>query len=161
MKIILFLILLVIIVFAFVFLGWSYYNWRYGYKNAGVRISFGEFRRIYELAPSEWKEDIDYTYGRTEWIPSYKNREGFCGTYISTSIAMKTLFDFWRLLFWQNKIDRKREREKRLKNEMESLKILTIIVEKDAESIHKRLKEEEQKAKNLRQEIIDKLGGNK
>lgn len=35
------------------------------------------------------------------------------------------------------------------------------MIEKDAENIRKKLEEEEQKAENLRQEIIDRLGGNK
>lgn len=74
---------------------------------------------------------------------------------------MKTLFDFWRLLFWQNEIDRKREREERFKNEKTSLKNLTVMIERDAEDIHRKWEEEEQKAEKLRQEIIDRLGGNK
>lgn len=69
MNIILFLILLAI-VFAviFVFRGWPFSSWRDGYKNAGVRMSFVEFRRIYELAPSKWRRYGDYTYRRDEWI---------------------------------------------------------------------------------------------
>lgn len=90
---------------AFVFLGWSFCNWIDGYKDAGVRMSFGEFRRIYELAPSKWDKYSDYTYRRKEWISG--DREDFGKTYISTSIAMKTLFDFWRLLLWQKEITRK------------------------------------------------------
>ena len=104
MKIILFLILLVIIVVALIFLGWSCYNWINAYKTADIRMSFGKFRRIYELAPSEWENDFDYIYRRVEWCSSYENGKGFCGTYISTSIAMRTLFDFWRLLFGKMKL---------------------------------------------------------
>ena len=74
---------------------------------------------------------------------------------------MKTVFDFWRLLFWQDEIDKKKEREERLKNEKVSLKNLTIMIENDAETIRKELEEEKKKAENLRQEIIDRLGGNK
>ena len=161
MNAILVLILLVIILLIFIFLGWSFCNWIDGYKNAGVRMSFGEFRRIYELAPSEWDNGFDYIYRRVEWFSSYKNGEGFCGTWISTSIAMKTLFDFWRLLHWQKGIARKKEREERFKNEKTSLKNLTIMIERDAEDIRRKWEEEEQKAEKLRQEIIDRLGGNK
>lgn len=160
MKVILFLIMLAIVVAVFCFLRWSFCNWIDGYKDAGVRISFGEFRRIYELAPSKWDEYSDYTYRRKEWIFNYEKREE-AGTYISTSIAMKTLFDFWRLLLWQKEITRKSQREKRFKKEKASLKSLSIIIEKDAENIRKKLEEEEQKAENLRQEIIDRLGDNK
>lgn len=160
MNAILVLILLVIILLIFIFLGWSFCNWIDGYKNAGVRMSFGEFRRIYELAPSKWDNGFDYIYRRVEWFSSYK-KEGFCGTWISTSIAMKTLFDFWRLLHWQKGIARKKEREERFKNEKTSLKNLTIMIERDAEDIRRKWEEEEQKAERLRQEIINRLRGNK
>ena len=49
----------------------------------------------------------------------------------------------------------------RFKEERASLKSLSIMVEKDVENIRKKLEEEEHKAENLRQEIIDRLGGNK
>lgn len=160
MNTILFCILVAIGFSAFVFLGWSFRNWIDGYKDAGVRMSFGEFRRIYELAPSKWDRCSDYTYRRREWIFSYENREE-AGTYISTSIVMKTLFDFWRLLLWQKEITRKSQREKRFKKKKASLKNLSIMIEKDVDNIRKKLEEEEQKAEKLRQEIIDRLGGNK
>lgn len=159
MNTILFCVLVAIGLAAFVFLGWSFCNWIDGYKDAGVRMSFGEFRRIYELAPSKWDKYSDYTYRRKEWVSG--DREDFGKTYISTSIAMKTLFDFWRLLLWQKEITRKSQREKRFKKEKASLKSLSIMIEKDAENIRKKLEEEEQKAENLRQEIIDRLGDNK
>ena len=92
MNVIFVLILLVIIVVALIFLGWSCYNWINAYKTADIRMSFGKFRRIYELAPSKWENDFDYICRRVEWCSSYENGKGFCGTYISTSIAMKTLF---------------------------------------------------------------------
>lgn len=129
MNTILFCVLVAIGFVVFVFLGWSFWNWIDGYKDAGVRISFGEFRRIYELAPSKWDRYSDYTYRRREWISNYEKREE-AGTYISTSIAMKTLFDFWRLLLWQKEITRKSQREKRFKKEKASLKSLSIIIEK-------------------------------
>lgn len=160
MKIILFLVLLVIILTIFVFLGWSFCNWIDGYKDAGVRMSFGEFRRIYELAPSKWDRYSDYTYRRKEWIPTYENRKE-AGTYIYTSIAMKTLFDFWRLLFWLERREKQHERDMRFKKKKASLESLSIILEKDAENIRRKLEKEEQKAEKLRQEVIDRLGGNK
>ena len=159
MEVILVFMFLTISVAALIFLEWSCYNWINDYKNADMRMSFGKFRRIYELAPSKWENGFDYIYCRREWISTYKNERGFCGAYISTSIAMKTLFDFWRLLLWQDKNDSKRKREERFKNEKASLKALTIMVEKDAEDIRKKLKEKEQEAEKLRQEIIDRLGG--
>lgn len=159
MKVILFLIMLAIVFAVFYFLGWSYCNWIDGYKDAGVRMSFREFRWIYELAPSKWERRGDYSYCRREWVSDDKG--GFGRTYIFTSIAMKTLFDFWRLLHWQKEIARKKKREERFRIEKTSLKKLTIILEKDAENIRRKLKEEEQEAETLRQEIIDRLGGNK
>lgn len=146
MNTILFCVLVAIDFFAFVFLGWSFCNWIDGYKNAGVRMSFGEFRRIYELAPSKWDMCSDYTYRRGEWIFNYENREE-AETYISTSIVMKTLFDFWRLLLWQKEITRKSQREKRFKKEKASLKSLSIMIEKDVDNIRKKLEEEEQKSR--------------
>ena len=157
LKIILVFVLLVIILTVSISFWLSFYKWINSYKNAGVKMSFGQFRRIYELAPSEWKQDFDYIYRRSEWVRLDSDRGNFFGTYISTAVAMKTLFDFWRLLFWQDEIDRKKEREKRLKEEKASLKNLTIMIENDAETIRKKLEEEEKKAENLRQEIIDRL----
>ena len=159
MKIILFFVLLVIALVILIFLGWSFYKWRDGYESGSVRMSFGEFRRIYELAPSKWDRYSDYTYRRKEWVSG--DREDFGKTYISTSIAMKTLFDFWRLLLWLERRTRRQEREKRFKKEKASLKSLSIMLEKDAENIRRKLEEEEQKAEKLRQEVIDRLGGNK
>lgn len=160
MNIILFLILLAI-VFAviFVFRGWPFSSWRDGYKNAGVRMSFVEFRRIYELAPSKWRRYGDYTYRRDEWIPNPES--GFPETNISTSIAMKTLFDFLRLLLWLKRCVRQCEREKRFKEENICLKNLSIMIEKDAENIRKEIEKKEQEAEELWQKIIDRLGGNK
>lgn len=160
MNTILFCILVAIGFAAFVFLGWSFCNWIDGYKDAGVRMSFGEFRRIYELAPSKWERRGDYRYCREEWISTYENRKE-AGTYISTSIAMRTLFDFWRLLLWLKRRARQYQREVNSKIEKASLKSLSIMVEKDAEDIRKKWEEEEKKAETLRQEIIDRLGDNK
>lgn len=159
MKVILVLVLLVIATVAFFYLGWSFYDWIDSYERAGVKMSFGEFQRIYELAPSKWDRSFSYTYHRTEWAPQYDSRGNFCEGYISTEIAMETLFDFWRLLLWQNKIDWKNKREERLKKEKDSLKTLSIMIEKDADDIRKKWEEEERKAEMLRQEIIDRLGG--
>lgn len=151
--------LLVVVFVIFCFLGWSFLNWRDSYKSAGVRMSFGEFKRIYDLAPSKWDRYSDYTYHRKE--KNSDDRGDSYETYISTSIAMETLFDFWRFLLWLETRTRQHERETRFKEEKASLKSLSIMVEKDVENIRKKLEEEEQKAENLRQEIIDRLGGNK
>ena len=159
MKVILFFVLLVIALVILVFLGWSFCKWRDGYESGSVKMSFGEFRRIYELAPSKWDRYSDYTYRRKEWVSD--DKEDLGKTYISTSIAMKTLFDFWRLLLWLERRTRQYEREMRFKKEKASLKSLSIILEKDVENIRRKLKEEEQKAEKLRQEVIDRLGGNK
>lgn len=161
MNTILFCILMAIGFAAFVFLGWSFCNWIDGYKTAGVRMSFREFRRIYELAPSKWDRYSDYTYRRKEWIPDDKDRGEFGEIYISTSIVMKTLFDFWRLLLWEERREIRYEREMRFKKKKASLKSLSIMIERDAEDIRRKWEEEEHKAEKLRQEIIDRLGGNK
>lgn len=149
--------LLVVVLVIFYFLGWSFLNWRNNYKSAGVRMSFGEFRRIYELAPSKWDRYNDYTFCRRERISD--DRGNPYETYISTSIAMETLIDFWSLLIWLEERTIQNERGARLKKEKASLKSLSIMVEKDAEDIRKKLEEKEQEAENLRQEIIDRLGG--
>lgn len=149
MNIILFLILLAIVFAVFVFLGRSYCDWINGYKSAGVRMSFREFRRIYELAPSEWKRRKDYTYRREKWIPTYENRKE-AGTYITTSIAMKTLFDFWRLRLWLKRRAKQDRRETRFEYEKLSLKSLSIMIEKDAENIRKEIEKKEQETENRR-----------
>ena len=158
-PILVFVLLAIVFAVIFVFCGWPFSSWRKGYKNAGVRMSFVEFRRIYELAPSKWRRYGDYTYRRDEWIPNPES--GFPETNISTSIAMKTLFDFLRLLLWLKRCVRQCEREKRFKEENICLKNLSIMIEKDAENIRKEIEKKEQEAKELRQEIIDRLGGNK
>lgn len=154
MKIILFLILLAIVFATFAFLGWLYCNWIDGYKDAGVRMSFGEFRRIYELAPSEWKRYGDYTYRREEWIPLDESRGKFCGTSIATSIAMKTLFDFWRLLLWLKRRARRYKREMRFKTEKACLKNLSIMIEKDAENIRKEIEKRSKKPKSFGRRLL-------
>ena len=125
MKVILFFVLLVITIVILVFLGWSFYKWREGYESGGVRMSFGEFRRIYELAPSKWDRYDDYTYRRKELIPNYKDRVGFGETYISTKIAMKTLFDFWRLLLW---LERYLKELQNCKKEAEELSAILLQI---------------------------------
>lgn len=160
-PILVFVLLAIVFAVIFVFCGWPFSSWRKGYKNAGVRMSFVEFRRIYELAPSKWRRYGDYTYRRDEWIPFDPDKGDFCGTGISTSIAMKTLFDFLRLLLWLKRCERQCEREKRFKEENTCLKNLSIMIEKDAENIRKEIEKKEQEAEELRQEIIDRLGGNK
>lgn len=91
-------------------------------------MSFKEFRRIHELAPSKWDRYSDYTFRRRERISG--DRENPYETCISTSIAMKTLIDFWSLLIWLEERAKQHEREVRLKKEKASLKSLSIMVEK-------------------------------
>lgn len=65
-PILVFVLLAIVFAVIFVFCGWPFSSWRKGYKNAGVRMSFVEFRRIYELAPSKWENDFDYICRRVE-----------------------------------------------------------------------------------------------
>lgn len=127
-PILVFVLLAIVFAVIFVFCGWPFSSWRKGYKNAGVRMSFVEFRRIYELAPSKWDRYSDYTFRRRERISG--DRGNPYETCISTSIAMKTLIDFWSLLIWLEERAKQHEREVRLKKEKASLKSLSIMVEK-------------------------------
>lgn len=159
MNPILVLVLLAISILGLTFLGWSFIIWTDGYKDASLRMSFGEFRRIYDLAPSKWDRCYNYVYTRKEWIPTYENWRGVSGRHISTSIAMKTIFDFWRLLFWVKGCKRRSEREMQFMKKKNSLNSLSIMIEKDADDVRKKLEEEEKKAEMLRREIIDELRG--
>ena len=49
----------------------------------------------------------------------------------------------------------------RFKKEKACIKGLSIILGKYVENSRRKLEEEEQKAEKLRQEVIDRLGGNK
>lgn len=79
LKIILVFILLTVILTAFISFWLSFYKWINSYKNADVKMSFGQFRRIYELAPSKWEQDFEYIYRRAEWVKSDSDRKNFLG----------------------------------------------------------------------------------
>lgn len=75
---------------------------------------------------------------------------------------MKSFIDFIKLFSWvKQKEKKKEEEEERNRGRYKNLKNLKILVERDHDDICKKLKEEEKKAETLRQEIIDRLGGNK
>ena len=121
-----------------------------------VRLSFQDFQRIYSLAPDKWDRN-DYSFFRREW----NGEKGFHPLYIQTQISMKSFIDFIKLFSWVNQKEKKKEEEERNRGRYKNLKNLKILVERDYNDICKKLKEEEQKAEKLRQEIIDRLGGNK
>ena len=74
---------------------------------------------------------------------------------------MKSFIDFIKLFSWVKQKEKKKEKEERDRGRYKNLKNLKILVESDHDDICRKLKEEEQKAFQLRQEIIDRLGGNK
>ena len=117
-----------------------------------VRLSFQEFQRIYSLAPNKW-ERSNYSFSRREWNGRKE--------YIQIRISMKSFIDFIRLYSWVKQKEKKKEKEERDRGRYKNLKNLKILVERDHDDICRKLKEEEQKAEKLRQEVIDRLGGNK
>lgn len=74
---------------------------------------------------------------------------------------MKSFIDFIKLSFWVKQKEKKEEKEERDRGRYRNLKNLKILIERDHDDICKKLKEEEQKAFQLRQEIIDRLGDSK
>jgi hypothetical protein len=133
----------------FIWLLWEYSDSHY---EDDVRLSFQDFQRIYSLAPDKW-ERSDYSFSRREW----NGRRG----YIQTRISMKSFIDFIKLFSWVNQKEKKKKKEERDRGRYKNLKNLKILVERDYDDICRKLKEEEQKAFQLRQEIIDRLGDNK
>ena len=121
-----------------------------------VRLSFRDFQRIYSLAPDKW-ERSDYSFFRREW----NGKNGFGCAYIETRISMKSFIDFIKLFSWVKQKEKKKKEEERHKGRYKNLKNLKILVERDHDDICRKLKEEEQKAFQLRQEIINRLGDNK
>lgn len=156
MKAILIIVFLIVVIGGGI-VGLGYFIWllcKYSdshYEN-DVRLSFQEFQRIYSLAPDKW-ERSNYSFFRREW----NGRKG----YIQTRISMKSFIDFIKLFSWVKQKEKKKEKEERDRGRYKNLKNLKILVERDHDDICKKLKEEEQKAEKLRQEIIDRLGGNK
>ena len=118
-------------------------------KNSDVRMSFEQFRRIYNLSPNKWCCYDDYTIERKEYIKEYGNRR----VYKEVSVSMKTYFDFLCLVIWQWKIDRKEKKEETFADEMRGLKTLSSMINKDAEEIQKRTQKEMEKLAKKIEEI--------
>lgn len=69
------------------------------------------------------------------------------------SISMKTYFDFLCLVIWLWKMDRKEQKEENFKDEMQGLKTLSSMINKDAEEIQKRTQKEMEKLAKKIEEI--------
>lgn len=67
------------------------------HKNSDVRMSFEQFRRIYNLSPNKWFYYNDYTMGRKEYVK--ENGNGLVSKEVF--VSMKTYFDFLCLVVWQ------------------------------------------------------------
>lgn len=160
MKVILLIVFLMVVVGGgIVGLGYSIYL-LYEYFDShyedDIRLSFQDFQRIYSLAPDKWERD-NYSFSRREW----NRKNGFNCVYIETRISMKSFIDFIKLFSWVKQKEKKKKKEERDRGRYENLKNLKILVERDHDNICRKLKEEEQKAFQLRQEIIERLGDNK
>lgn len=118
-------------------------------KNSDVRMSFEQFHRIYNLSPNKWCCYDDYTIERKEYI----KEDGNGIVCKEVSVSMKTYFDFLCLVIWQWKIDRKEQKEENFKDEMEGLKTLSSMINKDAEEIQKRTQKEMEKLAKKSEEI--------
>ena len=118
-------------------------------KNSDVRMSFKQFRRIYNLSPNKWRCYDDYTIERKEYI----KKEGVNILAEKICISMKTYFDFLCFIIWQWKIDRKEQKEENLKNEMKGLKTLSSMINRDAEEIQRKTQKEMEKLAKKIEEI--------
>ena len=118
-------------------------------KNSDVRMSFKQFRRIYNLSPNKWCCYDDYTIERKEYIKQCGNRT----VYKEVSVSMKTYFDFLCLVFWQWKIDRAEKKEETFKDEMKGLKTLSSMINRDAEEIQRKTQKEMEKLAKKIEEI--------
>ena len=118
-------------------------------KDSDVRMSFEQFRRIYNLSPNKWCCYDDYTIDRKEYI----KEEGNGIVCKQVSVSMKTYFDFLCLVFWQWKIDRAEKKEETFKDEIKGLKTLSSMINKDAEEIQKRTQKEMEKLAKKIEEI--------
>ena len=118
-------------------------------KNSDVRMSFEQFRRIYNLSPNKWCCYDDYTIDRKEYI----KEEGNGIVCKQVSVSMKTYFDFLCLVIWQWKIDRAEKKEETFTYEMQGLKTLSSMITKDAEEIQKRTQKEMEKLEKKIEEI--------
>ena len=124
----------------------TFYNAR---KNSDVRMSFEQFRRIYNLSPNKWYCYDDYTIERKEYI----KEDGNGIVCKEVCVSMKTYFDFLCLVIWQWKIDRAEEKEETFAYEMQGLKTLSSMINKDAEEIQRKTQKEMEKLAKKIEEI--------
>ena len=118
-------------------------------KNSDVRMSFEQFRRIYNLSPNKWCCYDDYTIDRREYI----KEEGNGIVCKQVSVSMKTYFDFLCLVIWQWKIDRVEKKEETFAYEMQGLKTLSSMINKDVEEIQRKTQKEMEKLAKKVEEI--------
>lgn len=118
-------------------------------KNSDVRMSFEQFRRIYNLSPNKWCCYDDYTIDRKEYI----KEEGNGIVCKQVSVSMKTYFDFLCLVIWQWKIDRAEKKEETFAYEMQGLKTLSSMINKDVEEIQRKTQKEMEKLAKKIEEI--------
>ena len=118
-------------------------------KNSDVRMSFEQFRRIYNLSPNKWCCYDDYTIDRKEYI----KEEGNGIVCKQVSVSMKTYFDFLCLVVWQWKIDRAEEKEETFAYEIQGLKTLSSMINKDVEEIQRKTQKEMEKLAKKVEEI--------
>lgn len=119
-------------------------------KNSEVRMSFEQFRRIFNLSPNKWYYfDDDYIMRRKEYIK--ENGNGLVCKEVS--ISMRTYFGFLCLIVWLWKIDRKEQKEENFKDEMRGLKTLSSMINKDAEEIQRKTQKEMEKLAKKIEEI--------
>ena len=118
-------------------------------KNSDVRMSFQQFRRIYNLSPNKWCCYDDYTIERKEYI----KEDGNGIVCKEVSVSMKSYFDFLRLVIWQWKIDRAEEKEETVAYEMQGLKTLSSMINKDVEEIQRKTQKEMEKLAKKIEEI--------
>lgn len=123
-------------------------------KSGKVKLHYGEFRRIYDLAPSEW-ECNGYSFERKGRINRTEIGSGW--KYIRTSVSMKTFWDFIQLYMWVNKEEKRKEKKNLSEEEYEALENLSYFVDKDAESIRKKLLQSYKDAEELQKKIIKSL----
>ena len=118
-------------------------------KNSDVRMSFEQFRRIYNLSPNKWCCYDDYTIDRKEYI----KEEGNGIVCKQVSVSMKTYFDFLCLVVWQWKIDRTEKKEETFAYEMQGLNTLSSMINKDVEEIQRKTQKEMEKLAKKIEEI--------
>lgn len=116
---------------------WCFYT---AQRHSNIKMSFEQFRRVYNLSPSKWYcRDDEYIMERVEYVAE-ENGKGVA--HKKVSVSMKTYFDFWCLVIWQWKIYKAEKKEETFKDEIKSLKLLSSMLSKDAEEIQKRTQEQ-------------------